>query len=359
MRLIMGSEQATPSSADETVVRSATLPGRRFRVRDHYEVGREKIREFARAVRNDHLAHRYEDAAQRLGYPGLIAPPTFAAVIGMTGTRSLLDTVLTEYDLAQMVQTDQVFHVHRPIVAGDSIVSEIAIESIRQFGEGDFIHAPFVLRNQRAEVAVTGSTTLVARRNARVDPELAATIENVSMPGRPLDERVGLDELDLLEELDPLPAGTPPPVPPRPPVRTVPVFDSLAVGDRLPVHTVRLTRGDLVNYAGVSGDTNPIHFSDHVARPAGLPGVVAHGLLTMGLAAGRLTDWLGDPTAIEKFSVRFAGFVPVPANEASIIELSGRIKSLDPEHRMATVLLDGRSAGRKLFGRAVAEVRLS
>ena len=61
--------------------------------------------------------------------------------------------------------------------------------------------------------------------------------------------------------------------------------------------TVRLTREQLVRYAGASGDFNPIHYSDHFATALGLPGVIAHGMLTMGTALRVVTDWVGDPAA--------------------------------------------------------------
>ncbi|MEU2036624.1 fused (3R)-hydroxyacyl-ACP dehydratase subunits HadA/HadB [Nocardia amamiensis] len=349
----MGREQ-TMARPDIDAV-PATPAGQRFRVDDHYEVGREKVREFARAVQNQHAAHHHESAARALGYPGIIAPPTFASVIGMTGTRALLDSVLRDYDLSQFLQTDQVFEIYRPILAGDRITSEIVIESIRQFGENDFIVVRFALINQHDEVAIVGSTTIVARRGAEVDANLADVIENIMMHGRPA-------ESDLAHGDALVPLGASPLAEPADSgieaVHTVPAFDDFAPGDLLPVGTFRLTRGDLANYAGVSGDANPIHFSDHAAQVAGLPTVVAHGMLTMGLAGGYLTSWLGDPTAIRKFSVRFSGFVPVAADAASTVEFTGRIKSLDPNTRTATILLGGASEGRKLFGRALAEVRL-
>ncbi|MGK8521009.1 fused (3R)-hydroxyacyl-ACP dehydratase subunits HadA/HadB [Nocardia asteroides] len=336
-----------------------TPTGQRFRVRDHYEVGREKIREFARAVQNHHAAHQREGDARALGYPGIIAPPTFASVIGMTGTRALLDSVLTDYDLSQFLQTDQIFEIHRPILAGDRVRSEIVIESIRRFGDNDFIVVRFALSNQHGDVAIIGSTTIVARRGAEADAALDDVVENIMMHGRPVESRApgAVAYHDVL-----VPLGVSPLVEPvedeLAPVHTVPAFDDLAPGDELPGGTFRLTRGDLANYAGVSGDANPIHFSDHAAQLAGLPTVVAHGMLTMGLGGGYLTAWLGDPTAIRKFSVRFSGFVPVAADAASTVEFTGRIKSLDAGRRTATVLLGGSSEGRKLFGRAMAEVRL-
>ena len=73
---------------------------------------------------------------------------------------------------------------------------------------------------------------------------------------------------------------------------------SRASGDRVGSLTVRLTREQLVRYAGASGDFNPIHYSDHFATALGLPGVIAHGMLTMGTALRVVTDWVGDPATI-------------------------------------------------------------
>ncbi|MBF6164056.1 MaoC family dehydratase N-terminal domain-containing protein [Streptomyces gardneri] len=344
----------------DVAVAAATPAGQRFRVRDHYEVGREKVREFARAVQNHHAAHQRDGDARALGYPGIIAPPTFASVIGMTGTRALLDSVLTDYDLSQFLQTDQVFEIYRPILAGDRVRSEIVVESIRRFGDNDFIVVRFALSNRHGDVAIVGSTTIVARRGAEADAALNDVVENIMMHGRPAESDTAGATVGSNDALVPLGVG--PLVEPHEhenaPVHTLPSFDELAPGDQLPDGSFRLTRGDLANYAGVSGDANPIHFSDHAAQIAGLPTVVAHGMLTMGLAGGYLTAWLGDPTAIRKFSVRFSGFVPVAADAASTVEFTGRIKSLDPGSRTATILLGGSSEGRKLFGRALAEVRL-
>ncbi|MEV6277343.1 fused (3R)-hydroxyacyl-ACP dehydratase subunits HadA/HadB [Nocardia sp. NPDC051832] len=336
------------------VEQTTGLAGRRFQVRDHYEVGREKVREFARAVQNHHGAHQYEPDARKLGYDGLIAPPTFASVIGMTNTQALMDSVLTDYDLSQVLQTDQVFEVYRPILAGDRMQTEILIDSLRQFGDNDFIHVKFVLRNQHGEIAQVGSSTLVARRGADVDPNLVDAVESIFMHVRP----PVLENGPLLE----LPADAAPldvPAKASALVHTLPAFDDLTPGTALPPGSACLTRGDLANYAGVSGDPNPIHFSDRAAELVGLPTVVAHGMLTMGLAAEYLTSWLGDPTAIEKFSVRFSGFVPVAADAATTVEFSGKIKSLDAGTRTGTIMLSGSAEGRKLFGRALAEVRFA
>ncbi len=94
-------------------------------------------------------------------------------------------------------------------------------------------------------------------------------------------------------------------------------FSDVSVGELLPEKSVTLTRGNLANYAGVSGDPNPIHFSDEVARLAGLPDVVAHGMLSMGIGAGYVTEWLGDPGAVTEYNVRFTSPVIVAADKAA------------------------------------------
>ncbi|MBF6175453.1 fused (3R)-hydroxyacyl-ACP dehydratase subunits HadA/HadB [Nocardia blacklockiae] len=331
------------------------LAGRHYRIRDHYDVGREKIREFARAVQNSHPAHWYD--AGKLGWDGIIAPPTFGSVIGMTITQALLDTVLSDYDLSQVLQTDQVFEAHRPIMAGDRLHSEAVIESVRRVRGNDFIVVKAVLTDDSGAVVLVATTSIVARLGEG-DPDIVRLVEGLVMRRRadgPVDpevlSQIDTDQFTRVPELAESWRGTP--------VHTEPNFDDLDVGFQLPTATMQLTRGDLVNYAGVSGDPNPIHFSDRAAELAGLPTVVAHGLLTMGLGGQYLTSWLGDPTAIESYSVRLSGYVPVEPLSPARIDFSGKIKALDPERRTATILLSGTSAGKKLFGRAIAQVRLS
>ncbi len=336
---------------------STALAGRHYRVRDHYEVGREKIREFARAVQNNHPAHRYEADAGKLGCTGIVAPPTFTSVIGGITTQALLDNVLTDYDLSQMLQTDQVFEIHRPIQAGDRLRTEAEIVSIRHMRGNDFIVIKTTVVDEHDVVVQVATTTIVARLGEEIDPEIVRLVEGLVMHRRDASRDpevlypIELEQATTAPEL----AGS------RDEwaVHTTPIFDALSVGDELPIATRQVTRGDLVNYAGVSGDANPIHFSDRAAELAGLPTVVAHGMLTMGLGADYLAAWLGDPTAIETYSVRFSGFVPVEPTAPAEIEFTGRIKALDPARRTATVLLGGTSVGKKLFGRAIAQVRLS
>ncbi len=337
---------------------STALAGRHYRIRDRYEVGREKVREFARAVQNRHPAHHFEADARKLGWDSVVAPPTFASVIGMSTTQALLDNVLSEYDLSQILQTDQTFHILRPIVAGDVLRSEAEIESIRHLRGNDFITVKATVIDAENTVVQVGSATLVARLGGEVDADIVRLVEGVVM------HRRAVENADP-EILVPITTEEAAVEPPRALSRgdiaidALPSFDDLTVGDQLPTTTMHLTRGDLVNYAGVVSDPNPIHFSDSAAELAGLPTVVAHGLLTMGLGAEYLTSWLGDPTAVESYSVRFSGFVPVPPLQPAQIDFGAKVKALDPELRTATVLLNATCDGKKLFGRALAEVRLA
>lgn len=93
----------------------------------------------------------------------------------------------------------------------------------------------------------------------------------------------------------------------------------VSVGDVVATRTIHLDRGSLVRYAGASGDFNPIHYRDDVAASVGLPGVLAHGMLTMGFAVQPLSDFLGTRGRIADYGVRFTRPVVVdPVNGADV-----------------------------------------
>lgn len=137
-------------------------------------------------------------------------------------------------------------------------------------------------------------------------------------------------------------------------------FDSVQVGDLLPERVIPLTRQDLVNYAGVSGDLNPIHWDDETAKLVGLDVAIAHGMLTMGLGGGYVTAWVGDPAAVTEFNVRFTAVVPVPNDgKGAEIVFNGRVKSVQPDSKSVTIALSATTDGKKIFGRAVATAKLA
>lgn len=114
-------------------------------------------------------------------------------------------------------------------------------------------------------------------------------------------------------------------------------FGAVQVGDALPATTVALDRAALVAYIAASRDFNAIHYSDRVAAEVGLPGVIAHGMLTMGAAARLLTAWAGDPTAVVGYSTRFTRPVVVPDPGQAVVEVSGSVRSVDPATRQVVV----------------------
>jgi acyl dehydratase len=131
----------------------------------------------------------------------------------------------------------------------------------------------------------------------------------------------------------------------------------VTVGTQLPPLTVRLTRTDLVRYAGASGDFNPIHHSEHFAAQVGLPGVVAHGLLTMGTALRVVTDWVGDPGRVRSYSCRFTKPVVVPDDGLGAeVVITGTVSAVRGD--LVTVTLEVLCAGQKVLGAARAEVDL-
>jgi acyl dehydratase len=129
-------------------------------------------------------------------------------------------------------------------------------------------------------------------------------------------------------------------------------------GTEIPPRSYRVTRLDLVKYAGASGDFNVIHWNERLARAVGLPDVIAHGMYTMAQAGRFVTDWAGDPGAITEFGVRFSAMVPVPDDEGATIEVSGTVAEKLGDNRVA-VDLTARAGGAKVLSRARAVVRLS
>lgn len=121
--------------------------------------------------------------------------------------------------------------------------------------------------------------------------------------------------------------------------------------------TQRVRREDLVRYAGASGDYNPIHYSDRVARQMGLPGVIAHGMLTMAIAANAVSDWAGGPDRLVELSVRFTAPVVVPDDDEGVdVEITGEVG--EPADGIVPVALTATCNGEAVLGKAVARVRV-
>ncbi|MGH3720583.1 MAG: MaoC/PaaZ C-terminal domain-containing protein [Pseudonocardiaceae bacterium] len=130
-------------------------------------------------------------------------------------------------------------------------------------------------------------------------------------------------------------------------------------GEELPGLQVRLTRSDLVRYAGACGDFNPIHWNERVAREVGLPDVIAHGMLTMALANRLVTAWAGDPGAVVECAVRFTRPVVVPDDaEGALVELSGTVAQRRDDGTVI-VAITARCAAQSVLGHATATIALA
>lgn len=166
---------------EDRAERAQRLVGFSYRMPDYYEVGREKVREYATAVQNDHPAHYDEQAAHDLGHPALIAPLTFVSVIGAIAQRFLVEQIITGFDLSQILQTDQKLIFHRPMRAGDRLSVDVSLESFRQTAGTDIIVTKNVVTDEAGEPVVTTLTTLVGRAGSDADPNRIERIKDVMM----------------------------------------------------------------------------------------------------------------------------------------------------------------------------------
>jgi acyl dehydratase len=128
-------------------------------------------------------------------------------------------------------------------------------------------------------------------------------------------------------------------------------------GTELPPLSITLRREELVRYAGASGDFNPIHYNDRLAVALGLPGVIAHGMLTMAQAARVVTDWLDDPTDLLEYGVRFTNPVVVPDDDkGTTVTFSAKVGKVSDG--TAEIDITAVANEQKVLGRAKAVVRV-
>ena len=142
------------------------LQGRVYPPAEAYDVGREKIREFARAVKAQHPAHYDVEAAQALGHADLVAPPSFAIIVAQRADAQLIEDPDSGIDFSRVVHAEQRFTHHRPIVAGDRLVAELHVDQVRAMGGGAMITTRAEIsavggENDGAKVATTTSSILV------------------------------------------------------------------------------------------------------------------------------------------------------------------------------------------------------
>lgn len=134
-----------------------------YRYPDHYEVEREKIREYAVAVQNDDTWFRDEDAAAELGYKGLPAPLTFICVFGYQAQSAFFKHAQIAVEDAQIVQVDQVLKFMKPIVAGDKLYCDVWVDSMRESHGTQIIVTKNIITDEAGDVVQETYTTLAGR----------------------------------------------------------------------------------------------------------------------------------------------------------------------------------------------------
>src|ERR1700751_1882220 len=213
--------------------------GHYYPMADSYLVGREKVREYARAVQDYPPAHWDVAAAEELGYSDLVAPMTFTSTPGMTCNRRMFEQVVVGYDT--YMQTEEVFEQHRPIVAGDELHVDVELTSVRRIAGRDLITVTNTFTDTAGERVHTPLTTVVGLTAEDVTPRSKTAVQNTMMHDVDI---FGIGEQEYHKTVRPegeirIAEDT---------TRTpgTPSFDDVKVGDELPVHHTRLSRGDLV-----------------------------------------------------------------------------------------------------------------
>jgi acyl dehydratase len=134
-------------------------------------------------------------------------------------------------------------------------------------------------------------------------------------------------------------------------------MSGIEVGQIVAEKTYELSRDSLVRYAGASGDFNPIHYRDDIARGVGLDGVLAHGMLTMGIAVQPVVDWLGDRGFVVDYQVRFTRPLPVDATDGASLTVVARVAVVDDDG--ARIDLTATFGETTVLGKAQVRVALA
>lgn len=279
-----------------------------------HEVTRGSISAFVTAIGETHPCFIDDKSAAELGYAGLVAPPTYSIVVAM----QLLEGFLASdgVPLSRVMHTGQSFRYRRPIVAGDVLTGVLDVTGRKPFGGNELVATTITVHSGDEVVVECGATVLIAA------PADSATA--------------------------PKPAG-PPPSGGRSVSAGAPSAQT-GIGE-LPTYDVLVTRGDLVRYAGASGDFNAIHYSGAAAQALGLPDVIAHGMLTLALAARSATATLADPARLAALSTKFTNPVVVPDGVGATVTFGGSKRDA------ATLAITAESGGAKVLNQTRAVIR--
>ncbi|WP_129657519.1 FAS1-like dehydratase domain-containing protein [Rothia uropygialis] len=139
------------------------LQGRVYSNAPVYSVSREKIREFARAVKAESRAHFDVESARELGYTDLVAPPTFAIIVSQAADAELIQDPTAGIDFSRVVHADQRFTHHRAIVAGDELSATVHVDAVRSMGAGAMVTTREEIVDEKGEPVATAVSSLLVR----------------------------------------------------------------------------------------------------------------------------------------------------------------------------------------------------
>ncbi|MBF6174722.1 FAS1-like dehydratase domain-containing protein [Nocardia blacklockiae] len=324
-----------------------------LRSRNTFTVDAERIRDYARAIGNGDPIHLDESVAAARGFGALVAPPTFATMVWMRAEEETLAAMVPGFHTGRILHADRALDIVRPLLDGDRVSCDVHFESFRHYRDYDIVSMVTTLRDHEGQIVVVGSSTLLVRaqRICAQHPGVSGYDRGLELvPARHRARVPGFGE-----RLPVRPRGGHTGTP-RPTVD----FTTLRVGYELPVRQHALAPSDVMQHASVVGAPGGLAVEDRL--PATPPGGPTPGMLTLGLAAGYLSSWLGDPTAVTKYRVQYAPklhYLPIGTGDPTSIEFRGRVTWLNPVRRGATVVIDATAKGRKLFGYATAEIRFA
>jgi acyl dehydratase len=253
-----------------------------------YEVGREKLREFAVALGETDPVYHDEQAARAAGHPDLPAVPTFPVVLSFRAGAMVNGDPALGLDYSRVVHGQQAFTYRRPVRAGDRLLATARAAAIETRGRHELLTIATRIVTEDGEPVCEASSLLISRGTG---------VEGGGRSGAAPATDQGPDDLAEPADGQAVADG---------PRRSV---TGVAVGDDIGELREPIERLDLIRYAGASGDFNVIHWSDEAATAVGLPGVIAHGMYSMGVAARLVAGWAGDPAALRRLRVRFAAMI--------------------------------------------------
>jgi acyl dehydratase len=153
------------------------LIGSHYRAPDYFEVGREKIREFALSVKDDHPTHHSNEDAAAAGYPGVVAPLTFLAVAGRRVQLEIFTKFSIPINIARVLHRDQKFIFHRPILAGDRLYFDTYLDSITESHGAVIVEIRSEVTDADGNAVVTSIVTMLGEAShpdARPEETVAA-----------------------------------------------------------------------------------------------------------------------------------------------------------------------------------------